>query len=86
MNFKKTRTLELVKKSGRGSRDCSAGTRDDSRSSYTEDSSLQLLFRLHREMDRLFDDAFRWFGKLPFKSEMFSHLTTTGLLNPRLST
>lgn len=39
---------------------------------------------LHREMDRLFDDAFRGFGLSPFRSDLFTPLTGSGLIKPQV--
>jgi len=58
--------------------------RDESKSSYADDNSLKPLIQLHREMDRLFDNAFRGFGIAPFRSEIFSPLTASGLLKPQI--
>jgi HSP20 family protein len=51
---------------------------------YQEAAELTPIIRLHREMDRLFDDALRGFGLSPFKSELFTPLTATGLLKPQV--
>lgn len=42
------------------------------------------LLQLHREMDRLFDNAFRGFGMSPRSRDFFSPLTTGGLLKPQV--
>ena len=47
------------------------------------ESSQHPMMQLHREMDRLFENAFRGFGISPFKTE-FPSLTSTGLLKPQV--
>ena len=58
--------------------------RDETKPSYSGDSSLNPLFQLHREMDRLFDNAFRGFGVSPLRSEIFSPITVSGQLKPQV--
>jgi HSP20 family protein len=48
---------------------------------YAEEEAAHPLMRLHREMDRLFADAFRDFDA---RSEVFTPLTASGLLKPRV--
>ena len=38
---------------------------DETKSLYSEEGPLSPLFQLHREMDKLFDNAFRGFGVSP---------------------
>lgn len=42
------------------------------------------LAHFHREMDRLFEDAFRGFGMLPFGSEFFASSEMGGFLKPQV--
>lgn len=42
------------------------------------------IVQLQREMDRLFENAFRGFGLSPFRSELFTPLTDSGLLKPQV--
>ena len=66
--------------------------RDEKKTLHQKEGSLNPLFNLHREMDRLFDNAFRGLGVSPdrfpglspFKSEIFSPLTTSELLKPQV--
>lgn len=47
------------------------------------ESSLHPMMQLHREMDRLFENAFRSFGLSPFRTESPS-LSATGLMKPQV--
>lgn len=49
-----------------------------------EAAGMNPIMRLHREMDRLFDDVFRGLGISLFRSEMFSPLNDAGLLKPQV--
>lgn len=51
---------------------------------YSEENYLNPIVQLHREMDKLFENTFRGFGLSPFRSELFSPLTTSGLLKPQV--
>lgn len=42
------------------------------------------LIQLHREIDGLFENAFRGFGVAPFRSDFFTPLTAEGLLKPQV--
>lgn len=42
------------------------------------------LFHLHREMDRLFNNAFQGFGLSPFRSEISAPPIASGLLRPQV--
>ena len=57
--------------------------RDDKLTPHIPDNDNPLI-RLHREMDRLFESAFRGFGQLPASTEFSIPLTTEGLLKPRV--
>lgn len=58
--------------------------RDETKSFYPEEGNLSPLFQLHREMDKLFDSAFRGFGLSPLGSDIFSPLTASGELKPQV--
>jgi len=58
--------------------------RSDSQATYPESAELNPIIRLHREMDRLFTDAFRGFGLSPFRSELFTPFPASGLLKPQV--
>lgn len=47
-------------------------------------ASSHPLVQLQREIDRLFENTFRGFGLTPFSSELFTPLTTSGLLKPQV--
>jgi len=51
---------------------------------YPETGSLKSIVQLHREMDRLFENAFRGFGLSPFRSDLFTPLSASGLLKPQV--
>lgn len=42
------------------------------------------IVQLHREIDGLFENAFRGLGLAPFRSDIFNGLTTEGLLKPQV--
>lgn len=57
--------------------------RADVPQAFTESGMLNPIVQLHREMDRLFDNAFR--GSLsPMRSDFFTPLTASGLLKPQV--
>ena len=59
--------------------------RADAQLQHLEGGMANPILQLHREMDRLFDNAFRGFGLTPFKSGgLFTPLTTSGLLKPQV--
>ena len=58
--------------------------RDEKKTLNQEEGPLYPLYNLHREMDRLFDNAFRGFGLSPFRSEIFSPIATSGFLKPQV--
>lgn len=47
------------------------------------ENSLQPMIQLHREMDRLFENAFRGFGISPYRTELPS-LSVTGVMKPQV--
>lgn len=49
-----------------------------------EHAALSPMIDLHREMNRIFDSAFRGFGLSPFGSELFTPLTASGQLKPQV--
>lgn len=49
-----------------------------------EGASFYPIFQLQREMERLFENAFRGFGLSPFMSELFTPLTASGFLKPQV--
>ena len=53
-------------------------------SAYPERGIANPLVHLHREMDRLFENAFRGFGVSPFRSDLFTPLSAADLLKPQV--
>ena len=51
---------------------------------FPESAALSPMIDLHREMNRIFDSAFRGFGLSPFGSELFTPLTASGQLKPQV--
>lgn len=58
--------------------------RTDKQFSFGEGPSHHPVVELRREMDRLFENAFRGFGPSAFRSEFFTPLTASGLLMPQV--
>ncbi|MDD3620001.1 MAG: Hsp20/alpha crystallin family protein [Desulfobulbaceae bacterium] len=58
--------------------------RADAPQALPESGVLNPIVQLHREMDRLFDNAFRGFGLSPLRSDFFTPLTASGLLKPQV--
>lgn len=58
--------------------------RSDAHPSYSEEGPQNPLLHLHREVDRLFENAFRGFGVSPFNGNVFPIMTTAGLLKPQV--
>lgn len=58
--------------------------RQDVQQVYPESRSTSPIVQLHREMDRLVENAFRGFGLSPFRSELFTPHTAAGLLKPQV--
>lgn len=56
----------------------------DAVAEYPQSGAGNPLVQLHREMDRLFDNASRRFGPGPFDSDFFTPLTAEGLLKPQV--
>ena len=57
----------------------------DSPSYYpAESGAANPLAQLHREVDRLFENAFRGFGLSPLGSDLLSPLSSTGFLKPQV--
>ena len=56
----------------------------EQRSSLNNDGSYHPIILLQREMDRLFENAFRGFGLAPIHNELFTPLSASGLLKPQL--
>lgn len=56
----------------------------DSLAKYHRGGMSHPILQLQREMDRLFEDAFRGFGLSPFRSELFQPLAASGLLKPQV--
>lgn len=56
----------------------------DSRVKYHQGGTTHPILQLQREMDRLFDEAFRGFGLSPFRAELFPPLAASGLLKPQV--
>jgi len=57
----------------------------DSPSYYpAESDAANPLAQLHREVDKLFENAFRGLGLSPFRSDFFTPLTPSGLLKPQV--
>ena len=58
--------------------------RKESRSPLNDGVSSHPLVLLHREMDRLFENALRGFGLSSISNELFTPLSSSGLLKPEL--
>lgn len=66
--------------------------RDETKPLSSEEGPLSPLFQLHREMDKLFDNAFRGFGVSqtrfpglsPLGSDFLSPLSSSGFLKPQV--
>lgn len=58
--------------------------RADSLANTARGASSHPIVQLQREMDRLFENAFHGFGFSPFRSELFTPLTDSGLLRPQV--
>ena len=58
--------------------------RADNQAGGTDGISNHPLVQLQREMDRLFAHTFHGFGLSPFRSELFTPLTASGLLKPQV--
>ncbi len=58
--------------------------RGDALAQYPQGGAGNSMVQLHREVDRLFENAFRGFGLGPLRSDFFSPLTGEGLLKPRV--
>ncbi|MCL7489273.1 MAG: Hsp20/alpha crystallin family protein [Desulfobulbaceae bacterium] len=56
----------------------------DTQPVYTEGGVLNPIVQLHREVDRIFEDAFRGSGIAPFKTDIFPSMTAAGLLKPQV--
>ena len=59
--------------------------RTDGQPSYTEQGETNPIVQLHREVDRLFENAFRGFGVSPFRADVFPSMTGAGLLKPQVN-
>lgn len=58
--------------------------RSDAVSQYPKGNAGNAIVQLHREIDGLFENAFRGFGLAPFRSDFFTPLTAEGLLKPQV--
>ncbi|OPL13398.1 MAG: heat-shock protein Hsp20 [delta proteobacterium ML8_D] len=56
----------------------------DVQTAYPRSGMMNPIIQLHSEMDRLFENAFRGFGRSAFRSELFTNDSVTGLLKPKL--
>ena len=54
------------------------------KSTLNDGVSYHPLIQLHREMDRLFENALKGFGHTPISNELFTPLSSSGLLKPEL--
>jgi len=84
MDIKKLAPWNWFKKEEEDSSATVPVKRVDQQGAVTEGGSDHPIVQLHREMDRLFDNAFRGFGLSPFKSDLFTPLTASGLLKPQV--
>lgn len=57
--------------------------RTDVRPSFSKGAETNPIVQLHREMDRLFENAFRGFGMTPFRTDIFPSITAD-LLKPQV--
>lgn len=58
--------------------------RTETKTQYPEAGTQNPIVQLHREVDRLFENAFRGFGLSPFRSDFFTPFTASGLLKPQV--
>jgi len=58
--------------------------RRDARTRHSQDNAGNPIVQLHREIDALFENAFRGFGIAPFRSDFSTPLATEGLLKPQV--
>ena len=58
--------------------------RSDTVAQYPQGNAVNPIVQLHREIDGLFENAFRGFGIAPFRSDFFTPLTAEGLLKPQV--
>jgi HSP20 family protein len=58
--------------------------RTDSPTEYAAGSAYHPIFQLHRELDRIFDNAFRFFGLPSFGTGFSTPFSASGLLKPQL--
>jgi HSP20 family protein len=58
--------------------------RSDAVAQYPQGDAENPLVHLHREIDGLFQNAFRGFGGAPFRSDFFTRLTDNVLLKPQV--
>lgn len=84
MNIKKLAPWNWFKNEEESGTNVPVAPRTDVQPSYTEGSVMNPIARLHREVDRLFEDAFRGIGISPFKTDFFPSMTATGLLKPQV--
>jgi len=56
----------------------------EAQSAYSEGGIANPLVHLHREMDRLFENAFRGIGIPPFRSDLFTPLSAAEMLKPQV--
>jgi HSP20 family protein len=58
--------------------------RKEQKSTLNDNVSYHPIIQLHREMDRLFENALRGFGLSSISNELFTPLSSSGLLKPEL--
>ncbi len=82
--FKKTCPLNWFKKEEEDTGTSVPVKHAGSLAKYHQGGMSHPILQLQREMDRLFEDAFRGFGLSPFRSELFPPLAASGLLKPQV--
>ncbi len=84
MNIKKFAPWNWFGKEEESAKNVPVAQRSDVQPSYIEGGATNPIVHLHREIDRLFEDAFRGFGTSPFKQEMFPSMNAANVLKPQV--
>lgn len=84
MNIKKLAPWNWFNKEEEAGSNVPVVQKTDVQPSYTGGVAMHPIGRLHREVDRLFDYAFRGFGMAPFRSDIFPSMTDVGMLKPQV--
>lgn len=84
MNLKKLAPWNWLKKEEEDSIASVPAKHAGSWAKYDQGGLFQPMMQLHREMDRLFENAYRGFDFSPLQSEFFQPLSASGLLKPQV--